>query len=416
MIESNDVSARRDLLDCFQVALQAVNGRTCVAASLGQHVDLLQNGCALVAIGKAALAMTEGARDVLGTHIQSGLVITKEGYAQPLVPPAAAMEILESAHPVPDERSLLAGQRLIDFVQTLPAHLPMLFLISGGASSLVEHLPDGIGLADLQRINSVMLASGMPIGAINQVRKKLSLLKGGGLLDYLGERPVVNLLMSDVPDNDPAVIGSGLLIRTESPVSLPMDLPDEIVSKLSSIKMPHPVYSRHQPKVMTSIVADNQLACQAAVRCATGKGYRVQLQTACLSGDVERVAEQITATLFKSEAGVYIWGGEPTVNLPAVPGRGGRNQQLALLLAERIQNEKGLQILVAATDGSDGPTEHAGGLVDGQTISRGEQEGMDARRCLRETNAGAFLEASGDLISTGPTGSNVMDLVIACKT
>ena len=416
MIESNETSVRHDLLDCFQVALQAVNGRACVAASLGQYADLLQEGCAIVAIGKAALAMTEGARDVLGSNIIGGLVISKEGYAQPLVPLAPAIEIIESAHPVPDERSLLAGQRLIDFIQGLPGEMPILFLISGGASALVDYLTDGFGLTDLQQINSAMLASGMPIGAINQVRKQLSQLKGGGLLNYLGERTIVNLLMSDVPGNDPAVIGSGLLIRSEQPPSLPTDLPDEIIALLSSLKKPHHVHPKHQPKVMTSIVADNQIACQAAARCAIGKGYHVQLQSACLSGDVETVADQMVATLFKAKAGVYIWGGESTVKLPDSPGRGGRNQQLALLLAERIQNQKGIQILVAATDGSDGPTEDAGGLVDGLTISRGEQEGLDARRCLQEANAGAFLEASADLISTGPTGSNVMDLVIACKT
>lgn len=415
MMESVANSTRADLLDCFQMALRAVNGLDGVRAYFAKQASLPRKKLAMVAIGKASVAMAEGAIDVLGPLIGQGLVITKTGYADQGIRSHPDVELIESAHPVPDERSLAAGQRLIGFLQALAVDMPVLFLISGGSSALVEVLPEGIELADLQIINSKLLAAGLSINKMNQVRKAISLIKGGRLLNYLGERPVMNLLLSDVPDNDPAVIGSGLLIKTGQELSLPENLPDEIEMILSKLNANETTINR-QATVETAIIADNQTACAAAAGCARHQGYPVEVHPEFLSDDVNPVAERIINQLNHAKPGIHIWGGEPTVCLPEKAGRGGRNQQLALLLASRIQQMDNLHILVAATDGSDGSSDDAGGLVDGQTIMRGEVERFNAKTCLREANAGTFLEASGDLISTGPTGSNVMDLVIACKT
>ena len=415
MMESIANSTRADLLDCFQMALRAVNGRDGVRAYFSKQVNLPRKKLAMVAIGKASVAMAEGAIDVLGPQIGQGLVITKTGYAGQSIHFHPDVELIESAHPVPDARSLAAGQRLIGFLQALADDIPVLFLISGGSSALVEVLPDGIDLADLQIINTRMLAAGLSIEEMNRVRKAISLIKGGRLLNYLGERRVMNLLLSDVPDNDPAVISSGLLIKTEQELSLPENLPDEIEMILSKFNANETTINR-QATVETVIIADNQTACEAAAECARLQGYPVEVHPEFLSDDVNPVAEHIIKQLRHAKPGIHIWGGEPTVCLPEETGRGGRNQQLALLLACRIQQMDNLHILVAATDGSDGPGDDAGGLVNGQTIMRGENEGFNAKACIQEANAGAFLEASGDLISTGPTGSNVMDLIIVCKT
>jgi len=370
---------------------------------------------AMIAIGKAASAMAEGAIEVLGRQITSGLVITREGYANPQPALAPCIQLIESAHPIPDGRSLAAGQKLLEFVQTLPTGMPVLFLISGGSSALVEVLPEALSLEDLQSINGRLLAGGFTIEEMNRVRKSISLIKGGGLLTYLGERAVLNLLISDVPSNDPATIGSGLLSKTSGNVTLPGNLPHEINHLLAKLT-PRETRVNDQLTVESVIVADNGQACQALAECAMQQGYHTEVHAEFLADDVNQVAVQVLQQLQQAQPGIHIWGGEPTVRLPDKTGRGGRNQHLALLLADRIKDMDNVHILAVATDGSDGPGEDAGGLVDGQSIMRGEAEGLDALTCLSEANAGAFLEASGDLISTGPTGSNVMDLIIACKT
>lgn len=408
-------SIRTDLLACFNTALQAVNGQRCVVDYFSSQANLPETGLALVAIGKAAVAMTEGAISALGARIEEGLVITKAGYAVDGFHSHPQIELIESAHPLPNERSLVAGQRLLVFLQGLPEDRTVLFLISGGTSALVEVLPEGLSLAELQAMNAELLAGGMTINEINRVRKRVSLIKGGGLLHYLGERPVLNLLLSDVPDNDTAVIGSGLLDMSQLQSSLPDNLPARVKNILTIQNKPSSS-SRRQTGMTTAIIGDNQTACQAAAIAARDKGYQVHVHAGLLTANVNAVSGQIIEQLQGAEAGIHIWGGEPTVCLPVTPGRGGRNQQLALLLAERISLLDNIYILVAATDGSDGPGEDAGGLIDGQTILRGEQAGFNAQQCLQQANAGTFLEASGDLVSTGPTGSNVMDLIIACKT
>lgn len=414
MHKADSSTVRQDLLACLQAALQAVNGRSCVEAYLSRTDHRLYGEPALVAIGKAATAMTEGALAALGERIRYGLVITKSGYGAGQFLGRDDIECLESGHPVPDSRSLAAGERLLEFVQGLPAAMPVVFLISGGASALVEVLPAPLGLADLQAINTAMLAAGMPIGAINRVRQAVSRIKGGGLLNYLGERQVLNLLISDVPGNDPATIGSGLLVRVP-PTELPPGLPDTVTTLLAGLTHSAPSFTR-QAGVHTAIVADNNRAVEAAARLAGAKGYPVTCYPELLTADVNAVAEQVITHLRHAGRGMHIWGGEPTVQLPPRPGRGGRNQHLALLLASRITGWDNVHILAAATDGSDGPTADAGGLVDSQTIARGEEAGLDAPACLQQANAGEFLEAGGDLISTGPTGTNVMDLLVACKT
>ena len=199
--------ARSELLDIFKAGLAAVEGRAVVARYLAQHP--VAGACSLVALGKAAGAMALGALESLGEGVIDGLVISKPGHLPRGLFNHPQLTLIEGGHPLPDRSSLEAGAALLDFLSHLPPERALLFLISGGTSSLVEVLRPGVGLADLQRVNRWLLGSGLPIEKMNRIRKSLSAIKGGGLLRYVGGRSVTGLFISDVRWDDPAVIGSG---------------------------------------------------------------------------------------------------------------------------------------------------------------------------------------------------------------
>lgn len=402
--------ARKDLLDIFQAGVARVEGRHAVREALAQ----MPGQVSLVAIGKAAGSMAQGALEALGDRVLDGLVISKPGHLDEPALKAAGLRCLYGGHPLPDQGSLLAGEALGDFIQGLPADRPLLFLISGGASGLVEQLREGLDLPALQRINQWLLGSGLPIGAINRVRKSLSRIKGGGLIPLLEGRPARVLLISDVPGDDPSVIGSGLLVAESDPLSTlgELKLPDWLRAQLPRQPRSH---LSAPDNIHLEIVASLADARQAAAEGARELGYPVQVQGAPVVGDAEVVGRRLGYELIDSWPGIYIWGGEPTVRLPAEPGRGGRNQHLALCVAEQIAGNRSVCFLAAGTDGGDGPGEDAGALVDGGTVSRGSRVAGDVRACLARADSGSFLQASGDLVRTGPTGTNVMDLMIGIK-
>lgn len=357
--------------------------------------------------------MLAGAFDALSADIEAALLITKRGYG----PPSGALprtECIEAGHPVPDAASLQAGSRLLRFIADAPPGRPWLILISGGASSLVEVLPDGMSLNDLQRMNDWLLASGLAIEEINAVRRRVSRIKGGGLAVHLaghGAGRVLALLMSDVPDDDPGVIGSGLLHAAAR--DLPSDLPSWLQAWVEGAA---PVSAATVlPDMETVIVASLDLALEAAARAGADLGLEVHLHAERLAGDAAGTGRRLAGALSSARPGLHIWGGETTVVLPAAPGRGGRYQQLALAAAEVLEGRVDCLLLAGATDGSDGPTDAAGALVDGTTLARGRGMGLDAARALAAADAGCYLAATGDLIDTGPTGSNVNDVVLALK-
>lgn len=399
-------SPRHDLLSIFQAALESVSGRGAVARTLAAD----QIPCSAIAIGKAAEAMMLGALDVRGSDIVDGLLISKSGHFDVLKNQCPRINCIAGAHPVPDERSLNAGHFLLKYLSELPTERPLLFLISGGASSLVEVLPDGTGLEQLQQTNQWLLSNGLSIDAMNQVRSALSLIKGGGLIHYLGQRPVELLLISDVPGDNPSIIGSGLLVPGER--ILPLGLPDWMSQWTASSLVPKTSY---RDDIEPRLVASLAQARQAAADHAESLGYPVKLHRAHIGGSVDVVGRRLALELEEGWPGLYVWGGEPTVHLPANPGRGGRNQHLALTVAELIAGRSDILFLSAGTDGGDGPGEDAGALVDGSTFKRGERQGVSIHTCLKAADSGTFLEASDDLIHTGPTGTNVMDLMLGLK-
>lgn len=366
-----------------------------------------------VAIGKAAAAMLAGARQALGDSLERALLVTKAGHAAGPWP--AGCEIIEAGHPVPDAASLRAGRRLREWLAAAPPDVRLLFLISGGASSLVEVLPEGMMLEDSQRVNAWLLASGWPIGRMNALRRRLSRIKGGRLLDHLSGRNLRALLISDVPSDDPAVIGSGLLFPASEVEDVNSDELPYWLRPWLECAVVQDAWTGARPRVEAEIVARLDQALDAAASSANALGYAVHREALRLDGDAVEAGRRIAAILIAAAPGIYLWGGETTVRLPERPGQGGRCQQLALAAAEVLSGHEGIALLAAGTDGSDGPGDAAGACIDGQTIARGSQEGLDASIALRLADAGRFLEAAGDLIDTGPTGTNVTDLVIGLK-
>jgi len=403
-------SVRDKLLTLYAAALDAVEGRNCVRHYLQGH-DLAEAPVVLLAMGKAAAAMAAGACDVLGERIIDGLVVTKEGHAD--IPLPDCLTVLEAAHPVPDERCLMAGQAVIELVSQLSQDSQLLVLTSGGASALVEALPDGIGLEELAELNRWLVGSGLSIIEMNRIRQSISCLKGGKLAGLLKGQAALNLLISDVPGDDPAFIASGPFY-TAAPTALEVEaLPDWVVAMQQQAVAAVSSPARTEQVVPHHIVASNQLACEAALASARQHGWPAVYHPELLEADAEEVAVSLLDALDELPPGVHIWGGETTVRLPPEPGRGGRNQHLALVAAQHLAGREDRWLLAAGTDGTDGPTADAGALVDGGTLQRGEAEGFDVKECLARANAGSFLEASGDLLHTGPTGTNVMDLVLA---
>jgi glycerate 2-kinase len=407
-----DYAVRNDLLYIYQAALARVSGFDAVKRHLER--EPLRGEYRLVAIGKAAASMAFGALTASGETIKAGLVITKHGHLDAGLDKYPHVRCLESDHPVPGEASLTAGAALLEFIEESPKDTRFLFLISGGASSLAEVLAEGMDLTKLRQLTDALLAGGLDITKMNQVRRGISRIKGGRLASYLKNRQATCLLISDVPGDDPAVIGSGPLVLSQNDAK-PSDLPDTIRRLLSGTKLISAPDADVFKSITVQIIAKLEDAKQAAAVEAQRLGYSASVYPEFLEGDAEQSAKLLSGRLIEAPTGVHIWGGETAVTLPSKPGRGGRNQHLALAAALELQGKEGLYLLAAGTDGTDGPTEEAGALVDGDTVSRGEVDGLVAKEYLRRADAGTFLEASGDLIRTGPTGTNVMDLVIGLK-
>jgi len=384
---------RANLLhELFQVGVDAVGGRQAAQRSLEQHT--LADEVHLVAVGKAADAMAMGALAVIGEKLVSGLVVSKHGHLSDAIKADSRVQCLESGHPVPDEGSLLAGRALSEFVSQVPANHQLVFLVSGGTSALVEHLVDGLGLSDLKRETDNLLASGAAIGEMNRHRRTLSQIKGGKLAAQV-KCKVLQLLISDVPGDKPGDIGSGLLIP-DAATGMDADLP---------------VWQQ----IDTHIIASSAIAQAAVAQAALAKGLVVCQPTGNLDGNMPDVIERVSSVLCAPDlvSGVYIWGGEPTIVLPSNPGRGGRNQHLALALVKPLSKINATSVLVCGTDGTDGPTVDAGGMVDEHTLKAVQDASLKLEDYLANADAGSCLEHVSCLVTTGPTGTNVMDLAIA---
>ena len=365
------------LSQLWHAGVRAVSGQHVVASALKSDPPFEPD--LVLAVGKAASSMCTGA---LSCHPGVGrvIVVTKYGHADPSLLNDPNVKVIEAGHPIPDENSLRAGNLILDVIRAQKKDAKLLFLISGGASALAEVLPGGLELTAWQQKTQDMIASGLSIDAMNTERKNQSLIKDGKLLELFGGSELRVYAISDVEGDDIAVIGSGLGNGVHA----------------------------HCP-ITTRIVGSNAIACARAAEAARAAGLPIRCNEESLYEDVFELAPRIAHSLCHGAPGVYIWGGEPTIRLPPNPGDGGRNQSLALAIAKGIAGTNNINVLVAGTDGTDGPTDAAGAMVDGNTFD----DPNTAERALLNADAGSYLRARGNLFITGPTSTNVMDMLIA---
>lgn len=370
---------RSTLLHLFEKGVAAVKGDASVNAWLMAQERYRPTH--ILAVGKAATSMFEGLPHEWRNSVPS-YIVTKIGHVGSTKFSGNVLA-LETSHPIPDQTSLDAGRGALDFVANCGAGSHLLMLVSGGASALVEHLKPGIELEDLDALTVAALADGVDIGEINRRRTSMSAIKGGGLLASFEGGRVEVLAISDVAGDSIKTIGSGL----------------GAVPQGAGFAFDY------------RIVASNAVARGAVERGAKALGITTISNEENLYSDVLEAAARITTEILEGPVGLYVYGGEPTVVLPDNPGQGGRNQALALEIARYLTNRTDIVGLVAGTDGTDGPTDAAGAFVDGETYLKFP----GAEDALHRADSGAYLGRTGDLIFTGPTGTNVMDLAIFLK-
>ncbi|WP_297501745.1 glycerate kinase [Thermococcus sp.] len=431
--------AKADALSILDAALKAADPYLAVRNAVEVEGDILRifgeefesrGRVYLLALGKAACAMSRAVADLLGERIEGGVIVTKYGYAENC-PDIPNIRVIEAGHPVPDENSLLAGKFGVELAKKVGPEDIIIVLISGGGSALFLLPEEGISLGDKIRTNELLLKSGAKIAEINTVRKHISAVKGGKLAKRV-RGMVISLILSDVVGDPLEAIASGPTVKD------PTTFQDAYrILKLYNVweKLPESV-RRHierglrgeaeetlkedLPNAHNFIVGSNSLACEAAKRKAEELGYNPEILTTTLEGEAREVALAV-GSIVEEIAGydrplrkpaVLIAGGEWTVTIEGEAGLGGPNQEFALSVARKIAGLK-VVILAADSDGTDGPTDAAGGIVDGETLEKLKKAGIDVGEALKRHDSYRALERVGALLKTGPTGTNVNSLVIA---
>ena len=366
----------------------------------------------LIAVGKAAWQMAHAAADVLGERIDTGLVITKYGHVMGEIP---RIRCVEAGHPVPDENSLAATVEALALTENLTAEDTVLFLLSGGGSALFEQ--PLIPPAELTALTEHLLASGASIVEMNTLRKRMSAVKGGRFGAHCAPAHVFSIVLSDILGDPLDMIASGPAHPDTSTAEDAHAVVQKYglhLSKEAAALLDAPLPTA-LPNVETHITGSVRELCAAAARAAERRGYTPVLLTDQLDTEA-RAAGQFLACIARTHAGdgtsyAYIAGGETIVQLVG-KGRGGRNQELALAAADGIAGRDNIAVFSIGSDGTDGPTDAAGGYVDGDTAAALARTGMDAATALAENDSYTALNAVDGLIITGPTGTNVNDVAV----
>lgn len=392
------------------------------------EIDLTKyDRISIVGGGKATAPMAKAVEDLFGNKIKKGMINVKYGFTQDL----SVTEIVEAGHPVPDNKGVQGTKKIIDFLDGADEKDLIFSLISGGGSALFPLPAEGISLEEKQELTRSMLACGASIDEINTVRKHISTSKGGQMARAAVPATTINLMLSDVVGDKMDVIASGPFTPDSSTFNeiqdiikkYDLDIPATIRKRLQAGaegKIPEtpktgdPVFNN----VLNFIVGSNILALEAAEKKARTLGYETMILSSMIEGETKEVALVHTAIAKESaKTGrpfppplCVISGGETTVTIRG-KGLGGRNQEFGLAAAMDIRNlSPNIVILSGGTDGNDGPTDAAGALVDPLTIKRGIDAGLSAFDFLHNNDAYHFLEKTGDLLITGPTNTNVMDV------
>ncbi len=377
----------------------------------------------LFGAGKAAAALARGVRRALAGEAVRGRIIVKHGHR--LEVPGVVVE--EAGHPVPDAHSVEATQRLLADLRASGASGRVLVVLTGGASALLVAPAAGITLEDKSRVSSLLLACGADIHEINTVRKHLSAVKGGGLIPLLPPGRAAALVISDVIGDQLTSIGSGP--ATGDPTTFAEAL--GVLEKFGLAgRVPEAVLGRFRDGVAGAvaetpdapgetvphhIVASNFHSLRAAGEEASRLGYRTEVFGRDLAGGVHETARRFAGRLAvlggEPAPAALLAGGELTLEVTG-DGRGGRSQEFALVAARQLEGVSGAALLAAGTDGTDGPTDAAGAFADGASWRRARQRGLDPEAALRNNDSWSLFRATGDLLVTGPTGTNVMDLMV----
>ena len=435
---SRSSDPRDQLQKILRAALAAVDARAAVSKELAVEASGLSvcgyklSGSAkliVVAIGKAAAPMAAGVAALVPEHIRTGLVVTKDGHCEGH--DLSLFEVIETGHPVPDVRGEAAATRVLDLVASADPEDLLLVLLSGGASALASLPPKGISCEELAVTNRLLLESGADIGELNAVRKHLSQISGGRLAMSAAASQIAVLAVSDVLGDRLDVIGSGPCAPDPSRFQdalevlerrgLTQRVPARVLRYLNSGRdgeepeSPKPG-ERAFARVRHRIVASNADARHAAVAAATALGARAVSLGGCIHDEAARVGRRIaalSAAVVCVDPVCLIAGGESVVEVRG-KGLGGRNQELALAAAIEFDGSavQGAVLLAVGTDGSDGSTAAAGAWADVETVERGRRCEVDAHRALADNDSHGFFRAVSDTITTGPTGTNVMDLVL----
>ena len=414
-------------------AAKLVHGKLIVADT--RHELAAFNRIVVIGAGKATARMALAIESLLGKKISEGLIVVKDGHTAPL----SIIEQVEAAHPVPDAAGVEGTQRILQLLHGADKKTFVICLLSGGASALLVAPSDGITLKDKQDATRLLLNAGATINELNAVRKHLSHIKGGRLAQAAFPAQLVTLILSDVIGDPLDVIASGPtapdgstfddVFEVIEKYGLQRALPTSVMAHLQrgrdglvqeTLKRSAPCFDSTQ----NVIIGSNHLALEAAKRCATQLGYSTRIVSDALQGEARKVAHGFAQTahneLAEMKAGerrCLLYGGETTVTVRG-NGTGGRNQELALAFAIEIEELRGVSLLSAGTDGSDGPTDAAGGMVDGYTVAQAKSQGINVRSLLDNNDSYTFFQrhdaaTNGHIhFKTGPTGTNVMDVQI----
>jgi len=383
----------------------------------------------VVGAGKASALMAKELELILGNRISKGRIITKYHHSVPL----KYIETTEAGHPVPDENGIKGTEEILSIAQMAGAEDLVICLISGGGSALLTDVPEGCTLEDLKTLNEVLLKSGASIIEMNCIRKHLSNIKGGLLAKTASPARVISLILSDVIGDPLDVIASGPTapdpttfadaLSIINHYNLEEKIPRQILRALSdgfnhkrqeTLKEGSEIFLR----TTNLIIGTNKLALKTAREKAESLGYESQIITNTLDGEVDDVARYIfemsrsTKQLISKEKICLLFAGEPTVKVIG-KGLGGRNQHLTLIAADLLKDTPGITILSAGTDGSDGPTDAAGAVVDSYTFNHSVELNLEIKKFIENCDSYHFFKEEGGLITTGPTQTNVMDIMVA---
>lgn len=387
------------------------------------------NNIWVIGAGKASAAMGHYVECILGDRISGGHIVVKYGHSCLL----KKIKVTEAGHPLPDDNGFRAAREIMEMASGASGNDLVICLISGGASALLSDLPGGLLPEELYIVNNLLLRSGATINEINCVRKHLSSIKGGQLARTIRPARLITLIISDVIGNHPDVIGSGPTSPDTTTFADALAILDKYnltgdVTRgvINYLRDGYAGYHPETPKpgdiifegTLNVITGTNQTALRACKNAAVKLGYSSYIIDAALEGDVENVCESIinTALSFRNNKAIpkpscLLYGGETTVKVTG-SGTGGRNQHLALSAALKLKDIHGITVLSAGTDGTDGPTDAAGAVADSGTLASALALKEDPINYLADFDSFNFFRKAGGLITTGPTFTNVMDIVV----